>query len=114
MEARKKRFVIYEPTVLVALDLEQSLREHDEEADVLLVATLADAIDLMVAGDVSLAVLHAGAEHIPRNTTVPALLIGDAAEDGGGPWPVLRRPFCSQDVEAALRTLGVGRRRVWG
>ena len=100
------RFVIYEPTMLVALDLEWCLRDHDPAAVIVLAATLADGLRLIAEGAVTLAILHAGVDQV-GTAAVPLLLIGDAAEDRPGPWPVLRRPFTAEDVAAALTRLGV-------
>ena len=105
------RFVIYEPTTLVALDLEWCLRDHDPAAVIVLAPTLADALRVIAEGAVRLAILHAAADQFGA-AAVPLLLIGDAAEERPGPWPVLRRPFSAEDVTAALTRLGVPPRQV--
>ena len=113
MSTGTHRFVIYEPTSLVALDLEWCLRDHDPAAVIVLARTLADALRVIAEGAVTLAILHAGADQV-GDTGVPTLLIGDAAEECPGPLPVLRRPFSAEDVAAALTRLGVPPRQVCG
>ncbi|MGQ0567364.1 MAG: hypothetical protein ACT4OK_20190 [Gemmobacter sp.] len=106
MTTGTNRFVIYEPTMLVALDLEGALRDHDPRAEVIVATSLAEALGLLAQGQVGLAVLHAGAEVVPA-TGLPVLLIGDAAEERPGSRPVLLRPFSADDVARALTLLGV-------
>jgi hypothetical protein len=108
MTNKVNRFVIYEPTVLVALDLEGCLRDHDPDAEIVWVPSLAEALRFVVDGSASLALLNTGADRVPA-ATVPILLIGDAAEEHPGAWPVLRRPFSADDVAAALVRLDVRR-----
>ena len=110
MSTEPHRFVIYEPTTLVALDLEWCLRDHDPGARIVLAATLADALRTIAEGAVTLAILHAGPAQV-GDTGVPTLLIGDAAEQCPGPWPVLHRPFSAEDVAAALTRLVAPPRR---
>lgn len=106
MTIRMNRFVVYEPTTVVALDLEGCLREHDPGAAIILAATLAEAMRIIAEGSVTLAVLHvATVEGTPEG--VPLLLIGQAAEECRGRWPVLRGPFSADDVATALTGLGV-------
>lgn len=105
------RFVIYEPTAVVALDLEWCLRDHDPAAGIVLAPTLADALRMVAEGAAALAILHAGADQVGA-AAVPLLLIGDAAEERPGPWPVLCRPFSADDVAAALSRLGLPQRQV--
>lgn len=111
MTIRVNRYVIHEPTMLVALDLEWCLRDHDPGADIVLAATLAEALRVIAEGAVTLAILHAGADQVGA-AGAPLLLIGDTAEDRPGPWPVLRRPFSADDVAAALNRLRVPPRQV--
>ncbi len=111
MATRTNRYVIHEPTTLVALDLEGCLRDHDPGADIVLAPTLGDALRVIAAGGVTLAILHAGADRV-GDAGVPLLLIGDAAENRPGAWPVLFRPFSADDVEAALMRLGVAPRHL--
>jgi hypothetical protein len=106
MTDRTNRFVIYEPTMLVALDLEQCLRDHDPQAEIVVAPTLALALATMAEGSVTFAILHAAADQLAA-TEVPVLLIGDSAEVNPGGRPVLLRPFSASDVASVLRRLGV-------
>ena len=105
------RFVIYEPTLLVALDLEGCLRERDPAAEIVLAKSLAEARALVASGSVTLAVLHV-ASLDESHDAVPTLLMGDVAEEQPGRWPVLQRPFSAEDVAAAVLRLGVTARHV--
>ena len=108
MPTEINRFVIYEPTMLVALDLEGCLHEHDPDAEIMLASSLVEANRAIVKGGVTLAVLHAG--HVDVDAVgVAILLIGDAAEEQPGAWQVLRRPFGAEDVVAAVASLGIRR-----
>ncbi len=108
MTTRTDRYVIYEPTMLVALDLEGCLRDHNPGAEIVLAMSLAEALGYLADGSVSLAVLHAGADRVPVSA-VPVLLIGDAAEAHPGSRTVLLRPFSTDDVVAAVRRLALHR-----
>lgn len=111
MPTELNRFVIYEPTMLVALDLEGCLREYDPDAEIMLTSSLAEAKRAIVKGKVTLAVLHTGVLEGDAGG-VAILLIGDAAEERPGRWPVLRRPFGAEEVAAAVSSLGIRPGRV--
>jgi hypothetical protein len=96
--------ILFEPNPVVALDVTQALATHQPPLVVVVAPSLADALHMAAAPGVLVALLHAGPDALAQGVPsgVHVVLMGDAAEDRASDWPVLRRPFTTEDLHKVL------------